>query len=57
MKKNYENFMAIIEKESKKEMPLPKKNEQVLKELFRNPIEKEMNKVQKVKCVDTIAFS
>jgi hypothetical protein len=26
MKKNYEDFMQIIEKESKKEVPLPKKH-------------------------------
>ena len=47
--------MAIVEKESKKEIPLPKKNgHSILRELFKNPIEIEMNKVQHIKCVDSI---
>ena len=58
LKKNYEDFMSIIEKESKKEIPLPQKSTgSVLKELFRNPIEAEMNKIQHVKCVESITFS
>lgn len=28
-----------------------------IKELFRNPIEKEMNKVKHVKCLESIQFS
>ena len=52
LKKNYEDFQAIIEKDSKKEIPLPPKNgESLLKELFKNQIEKELNKVQHIKCV------
>jgi protein TIF31 len=59
LKKSYEDFMAIIEKESKKEIILPQSaaGASVLKELFRNPIEKEMNKVKHVKCVESIQFS
>ena len=50
--------MAIIEKESQKEIPLPQKNGQhLLQDLFKNPIEKEMNKVQHIKCVESIQFS
>lgn len=50
--------MSIIEKESKREIPLPEKNgHHLLKDLFKNPIEKEMNKVQHVKCVENIQFS
>lgn len=50
--------MAIIEKESKKEIPLPQKNgHSLLKDLFKNPIEKEMNKVKYIKCVESIQFS
>lgn len=38
--------MAIIEKESKKEIPFPQKNGvNIIRELFKNPIEKELNKV------------
>lgn len=55
MKKSYEDFMAIIEKESKKEIPLPQKNgHSLLKDLFKNPIEKEMNKIDHIKCVESI---
>ena len=40
LKKNYEDFMAIIEKESKKEIPLPHKNgHSLLRDLFKNQIE------------------
>jgi len=50
--------MQIIEKESKKEIPLPQKNgNSLFKDLFKNPIEKEMNKVNYVKCVENIQFS
>jgi len=50
--------MAIIEKESKKEIPLPKSNDHsLLKDLFLNPVEKEMNKVKHIKCVESIQFS
>lgn len=50
--------MAIIEKESKKEIPLPQKNgNSLLKDLFKNPIEKEMNKVKHIKCVESIQYS
>jgi hypothetical protein len=58
LKKNYEDFMAIIEKESKREIPLPEKNgNHLLKDLFKNPIEKEMNKVNHVKCIESIQYS
>lgn len=58
LKKSYEEFMQIIEKESKKEIPLPLKNGQsLLRDLFKNPIETEMNKIQHVKCVESINFS
>ena len=50
--------MTIVEKESKKEIPFPQKNGvNLLRDLFKNPIEKEMNKVQHIKCVDSISFS
>jgi protein TIF31 len=50
--------MAIIDKESKKEMPLPQKSGQSpLQELFRNPISTEMNKVSHVKCLESLQFS
>ncbi len=50
--------MNIIESESKKEIPMPQKNDtSILSNLFRNPIEKEMNKVKQVKCVEDIVFS
>jgi hypothetical protein len=47
LKKNYEEFLQMIEKESKKEIPLPPKftNASILKELQKNSIEQEMNKV------------
>jgi hypothetical protein len=46
LKKNYEDFMAIIEKESNKEIPMPPKNGlHLLRDLFANQIEAEMNKV------------
>jgi hypothetical protein len=46
LKKNYEDFMTIIDRESKKEIPLPIKNgHSLLRDLFKNPIENEMNKV------------
>ncbi len=51
LKKNYEDFMAIVERESKKEIPMPPTNkahtegQHILRELFKNPIEVEMNKV------------
>ena len=58
LKKNYEDFMAIVERESKKEIPFPQKNGvNLLRDLFKNPIEKEMNKVQHVRCVESITFS
>jgi hypothetical protein len=38
--------MAIIEKESKKEIPLPHKNGQsILRDLFKNSLETDMNKI------------
>ena len=50
--------MQLIEKESKKEIPQPKKDDSsLLNELFKNPIENEMNKVQHIKCVESITFS
>lgn len=51
--------MAIVEKEAKKEIMLPQQAnvETPLKQLFRNPIEKEMNSVKQIKCVESIAFS
>jgi protein TIF31 len=51
--------MSIIEKESKKEIPLPQKanSQSVLKDLFKNPIEKEMNKLKPIKCIESISFS
>jgi protein TIF31 len=58
LKKNYEDFMAIIEKESKKEIPLPSNNgHSLLKDLFKNPVEAEMNKIQHIKCIESITFS
>jgi hypothetical protein len=55
LKKNYEEFMAIIERESKKDIPMPVKNgHSLLRDLFKNPIETEMNKVQCLKCVESI---
>lgn len=50
--------MAIIEKESKKEIPLPHKNgNSILRDLFKNQIETEMNKVSQTKCIESIQFS
>lgn len=50
--------MAIIDRESKKEIPMPVKNgHTILKDLFKNPIEIEMNKVNFVKCVESIQYS
>lgn len=58
MKKNYEDFIAIIERESKKEIPLPQKNgEHLISDIFKNQIEKEMNKIEHVKCIESIQFS
>ncbi len=58
MKKNYEEFLKIIENESKKEIPLPHKNgNNLLNELFKSSIEAEMNKIQHVKCFDNITYS
>jgi hypothetical protein len=46
LKKNYEDFMAIIDKENKKEIPQPQKNDNsILRDLFKNPIEAELNKI------------
>ena len=40
MKKNYEEFIKIIEKESKKEIPLPKKNGVThLRDLFKSTMD------------------
>ena len=53
LKKNYEEFMAIIERESKKDIPMPVKNgHSLLRDLFKNPIETEMNKVQCLKSIE-----
>jgi hypothetical protein len=58
--------MAIVERESKKEIPMPPSNkstglqhQSLIKELFLTTpsIESEMNKVQHVKCVESINFS
>lgn len=54
--------MAIVEQESKKEIPMPPKSssgQSLIKEIFRNTpsIEKEMNKVQQIKCVESITYS
>ena len=62
LKKNYEEFMAIVERESKKEIPMPPQKggqQSLIKELFRTipSIEQEMNKVQHIKCVESITFS
>jgi protein TIF31 len=66
LKKSYEDFMSIVERESKKEIPMPPSNksgpqqqQSLIKELFLTTpsIESEMNKVQHVKCVDSISFS
>ena len=57
MKKNYEEFMKIIEKEQAKEIDGLPKDQNLLQGLFKNPIDKEMNKVQKIKCVEQISFS
>lgn len=58
MKKNYEDFLSIIDKESKKEIPLPFKNgHNVLDELFKNSINKDMNKIQHLKCLESLLFS
>lgn len=55
LKKNYEDFMAIIEKEAKKEVPMPEKNgHSALASVLKTPIEKEMNRVKHVKCVEAI---
>ena len=53
LKKSYEDFMSLVERESKKEIPMPPPKKSVegpsslLKELFRDTpsIESEMNKV------------
>lgn len=63
LKKSYEEFMSIVERESKKEIPLPPQNNNrpstLIKDLFLTTpsIEGEMNKVQHVKCVESITFS
>ena len=64
LKKNYEEFMAIVERESKKEIPMPPQksaasNVSLIRELFESTpsIEQEMNKVQHIKCVESISFS
>lgn len=50
--------MAIIDKENKKEIPQPQKNgHTLLRDLFKNPIEAELNKISSVKCVESIQFS
>jgi hypothetical protein len=62
LKKSYEEFMSLVERESKKEIPMPPPKKQsegpsLLRELFRQTpsIEQEMNKVQtNIKCVETI---
>jgi hypothetical protein len=37
MKKNYEDFMKLIERDAKKEIPPPNKNyESILKDLYKN---------------------
>ena len=58
MKKNYEEFLKIIDKESKKEIPLPhKQTGNILTEIFKSSIEVEMNKIQHVRCLDSLQFS
>ena len=58
LKKNYEEFMKIIEKEQTKQILLPQgATDHLLKDLFKNSIDAEMNKVQKVKCIESISFS
>lgn len=50
--------MKIIDNEQKKEIPLPHKNgSNLLNELFKNSIEIEMNKIQHVKCIDSLVYS
>jgi len=59
MKKNYEDFLKIIEQEQKKEIPLPKtKNgSTLLKDLFKSSMDSQINKIKHVKCVDSIQYS
>lgn len=55
--------MSIVERESKKEIPLPPQGNNrpgaLIKDLFLTTpsIEGEMNKVQHIKCVESITFS
>ena len=58
LKKNYQDFMSIIERESKNEIPLPEKNGQhLLRDLSKNPIDREMNKVNHIKCLESLQYS
>lgn len=60
LKRNYEDFMAIVERESKKEIPLPPQQKGTLiADLFRRPssLEEDLNRVQSLKCVESITFS
>jgi protein TIF31 len=65
LKKSYEEFMSLVERESKKEIPMPPpkrqtEGPQLIRELFRQTpsIEAEMNKVQSgIKSVEAIQFS
>jgi hypothetical protein len=54
--------MSIVERESKKEIPMPPQSNNrstLIKDLFLTTpsIEGEMNKVQQIKCIDSISFS
>jgi hypothetical protein len=52
LKKNYDEFVKIIERESKKEVPLPlndsgsSESVSLLKDLFKGSMHNEMNKLQ-----------
>ena len=61
----YENFMNIIEKSQKEDYILPKSmkdddksanigSQMILKEVHRSTIENVMNKMEHIKCVDSV---
>ena len=57
MKKNYEEFIKIIDRESKKDIPLPRNQAQsssILRDLFKNSMESEMNNISYAKCIESI---
>lgn len=54
--------MAIVERESKKEIPMPPQksaSQSLVREIFLTTpsIEQEMNKVQAIRCVESITYS